>query len=66
MSHPSHFREMLVGNAVTIGHHARTVSSNCSLEIKSNKTKSKKTLNGLGNNDIHDKVQLALYRGTQR
>jgi hypothetical protein len=26
---------MLVGNDVTFGHHARTMSPNCSLEIKS-------------------------------
>jgi hypothetical protein len=57
---------MLVGNAVTTGHHTRVVSSNYSLERKRNKTKSKKALNGLGNTFIHDKVQLALYRGTHR
>jgi hypothetical protein len=33
-SQPSHFCEMLVGNAVTTGHHARTVSSNYPLEKK--------------------------------
>jgi hypothetical protein len=42
---PSHLREMLVGNAVTTGHHARAVSSSYSLERKRNKTKSKKALN---------------------
>jgi hypothetical protein len=57
---------MLVGNTVAIGHHARVVFSSYSLERKSNKTKSKKELNGLGNNVIHDKVQLTLYRGTHR
>jgi hypothetical protein len=66
MNQPSHLREMFVGNVVTIGHHARVVSSNYSLEIKRNKTKSKKELNGLGNNRIHDKVHLTLYRGTHR
>jgi hypothetical protein len=55
---------MLVGNIVTTGHHAREVSSNYSLERENNKTKSKKELNGIGNNCIHDKVQLTLYRGT--
>jgi hypothetical protein len=34
MSQPSHFRETLVGNVVTTGHHAMTVSSNYSLEKK--------------------------------
>jgi hypothetical protein len=57
---------MLVGNVVTTGHHARAVSSIYSLERKRNKTKSKKELNGLGNNCIHDKMQLNLYRGTHR
>jgi hypothetical protein len=57
---------MLVGNAITTGHHARAMSSSYSLERKINKTKSKKALNGLGNNCIHDKVQLTLYRGTHR
>jgi hypothetical protein len=33
-SQPSHFREILVGNAVTSGHHARTVSPIFSLEKK--------------------------------
>jgi hypothetical protein len=33
-SQPSHFREMLVGNTVTSGHHARIVSPNFSLEKK--------------------------------
>jgi hypothetical protein len=55
---------MFVGNAVTTGHHARAMSPNYSLERKRNKIKSKKTLNGLGNNCIHDKVQLTLFRGT--
>jgi hypothetical protein len=31
---PSHFREVLVGNAVTTGHQARTISFNYSLEKK--------------------------------
>jgi hypothetical protein len=57
---------MLVGNTVTTGHHARAVPSSYSLERKSNKTKRKKALNGLGNNYIHDKVQLALYKGIHR
>jgi hypothetical protein len=57
---------MLVGNAITTGHHNRAVSSNYSLERKNNKTKSKKALNGLGNNFIHEKVQLTLYRGTHK
>jgi hypothetical protein len=35
-------------------------------EKRKEKTTSKKALNGLGNNGIHDEVQLALYRGTQR
>ena len=60
MSQPSHLREMLVGKVVTTSHHAREVSSNYSLEIKRNKTKSKKALNGLGKNGIHDKVELTL------
>jgi hypothetical protein len=64
MSQPSHLHEMLVGNIVTIGHHARAVFSIYSLERKINNTKSKKELNGLGNNFIHDKVHLTLYRGT--
>jgi hypothetical protein len=57
---------MLVGNAVTTSHHARAVSPNYSLERKNNKIKSKNALNGLGNNCIHDKLQLALFRGTHR
>jgi hypothetical protein len=59
---------MLVGNIVTIGHHARAVSPSYSLERKSNKIKkqSKNALNGMGNNCIHDKVQLTLYKGTHR
>jgi hypothetical protein len=55
---------MLVGNAVTTGHHARAVSSNYSLERKINKKKTTKALNGIGNTFIHDKVQLTLYRVT--
>jgi hypothetical protein len=66
MSQPSHLREMLVGNVVTTSHNARAMSSHYSLERKSNKTKSKKEFNGIGNNCIHDKVQLTLYRGTHR
>jgi hypothetical protein len=65
-SQPSHLHEVLVGNVVTTGHHARAVSPNYSLERKSNKIKSQKALNGLGNNCIHDKVQLTLFRGTHR
>jgi hypothetical protein len=57
---------MLVGNAVTTGHHTRAVSPNYSLERKSNKIKGKKALNGLGNNCIPDKVQLTLFIGTHR
>jgi hypothetical protein len=34
MSHPSHFYEVLVGNTVTTGHHAWTMSSSYSLEKK--------------------------------
>jgi hypothetical protein len=34
MIQPSHLHEILVGNAVTTGHHARAVSSNYSLERK--------------------------------
>jgi len=33
-SQPSHFREVLVGNAATIGQHAKTVALNYSLEKK--------------------------------
>jgi hypothetical protein len=63
-SRPSHLLEILVGNVVTTGHHARAVSHNYSLERKNNKIKSKKELNGIWNNCIHDKVQLTLFRGT--
>jgi hypothetical protein len=34
MSQPSHFREVLVGNAVITGHHTRTMSPSYSLEKK--------------------------------
>jgi hypothetical protein len=43
-SQPSHLREMLVGNVVTIGHHIEEVSSIYYLERKRNKTKSKKDI----------------------
>jgi hypothetical protein len=56
MSQHSHLCEMLVGNVVTTGHHARAFFTNYSLERKINKIKSKKALNGLGKNCIHDKV----------
>jgi hypothetical protein len=61
---------MFVDNDVTSSHQARTVALNYSLEAqeqktKRNKAKSKKTMNGLGNNCIYDKVQLALYKGTR-
>jgi hypothetical protein len=55
---------MLVDKVVTTGHHTREVSSNYSLERKSNKKKSEKELNGLGNNCIHHKVYITLYIGT--
>jgi hypothetical protein len=53
---------MLVGNVVTTGHHARAVFPNYSLKRKINKINIKNELNGLGNNCIHDKVQLTLFR----
>jgi hypothetical protein len=53
-----------VGNVITTGHHTKAVSPIYSLEIKRNKIKIKKALNGLGNNCIDDKVKITLFRGT--
>jgi hypothetical protein len=66
MNQHCHLHEILVGNVVTNGHHATEVSSSYSLERKINNKKSKNALNGLGNNFIHDKVHLTLYRGTHK
>jgi hypothetical protein len=45
MSHPSHFCEMFVDNAVTSGHEARTVALNYFLEAKEKKIKRNKAKN---------------------
>jgi hypothetical protein len=46
--------KVLVGNAVTTGHHARTVSPDYLLSI----TGRIKGMNGLGKNCIHDRYNL--------
>jgi hypothetical protein len=44
-SHPSHFREMFVDNAVTSSHQARIVALNFSLEAQEQKIKRNKDKN---------------------
>jgi hypothetical protein len=59
---------MLVGNVVTYGHHAKTISPNFSLEKKI-KRAIRLRIKGIkweGNKGIHDNVQLTLYIGTHK